>query len=83
MVKDNSGQAFPSSHHKNDPRNPGWIGEGMTLRQWYAGQALIGFLSLGKDFIDEKGKVERLRSKSVSRACYVYADAMIAEGSKE
>lgn len=30
--------AFPEGF--GDPRNPGWIGGGMSLRDWFAGQAL-------------------------------------------
>jgi hypothetical protein len=39
--------AFPSSY--GDPRNSGWIGGGMTLRDWFAGKALAAYIEEGSD----------------------------------
>lgn len=59
MSTDNGGAAFPDNY-----RN-----EGMTLRDWFAGQALSGFLSCGTIKNPE----------NVPLAAYSYADGMIAE----
>ena len=48
--------------------------EGMSLRKWFAGQALVGFLFHQEAFEDP--------SRAASWA-YEQADAMIAEGDKE
>jgi hypothetical protein len=62
-IKD-GGQAFPSSEY-----------HGMTLRDWFAGQALAGL------FADAPLNPDVLWS-DVSRAAYEVADAMIAERGK-
>ena len=46
--------------------------EGMTMRQWYAGQALAGYLCTG----------DSLTAKQAATWCFEVADAMIAEGEK-
>jgi len=46
---------------------------GMTLRQWYAGQALAGYVA---------GENRRMVVGEVASLCFRLADAMIAEGSK-
>ena len=67
--KDNGGPAFAHGNptHGGDP--------GMTLRQWYAGQALKGILSFNGDY----GSTEK---PYLADACFQWADAMIAEGKK-
>lgn len=58
------GPAFPAEavlHNK-----------GMTLRDWFAGQALVGKLAHGE-----------VGAAGVSRRAYEYADAMLAARSKE
>lgn len=56
-----------------------WAGQGMTLRDWFAGQALMGWTSdptrgpsIGVDS----------NAKLAARTAYSYADAMIAEKRK-
>lgn len=44
--------------------------QGMTLRDWFAGQALVGWLSDPNNTHD---------ADTISRCCYEYADAMLAE----
>lgn len=75
--KDNSGPAFPKIEHIClNPLNDQW-GEvftkpGMTLRDYFAAQALTGYLAYGHPaiimgtFIDESAKV-----------AYEYADSML------
>lgn len=76
-ARDNGGPAFPQDErHDNGElfRQHG----GMTLRDWFAGQALAGMLAF-------PGAVNGSREKSgvgVARAAYVYADAMLAERQK-
>ena len=74
MTKDNGGQAFPNTHTNSNGVNVGWHGkEGMTLRDYFAGQALIGLVSSPKAHV-KQGKF--------AKQAYQYADAMIAERSK-
>lgn len=66
-------QAFPSP-----------MGDtGMTLRQWYAGQALQGFFS-GVPFDAETPLTEADKKyfQEIARTCYEMADAMILENGK-
>ena len=63
------GPAFPFA--ATDQSNVHMQSAGMTLRDWFAGQALSGYLS--KDF-----DIEEDPSWNVGRLCYAYADAMIS-----
>jgi len=58
-------QAFPMAV----PENWDSIQDGMTLRDYFAGQALVGLLSRS-DF---------LRAKIIAENAYAYADAMLEE----
>ena len=62
MTKDTGGPAFPSTYPNRD---------GMTLRDWFAGQALAGILA------DPNGPWQGAAERS-----YYQADAMLAERSK-
>lgn len=64
MKDDNGGAAFPVPWPHGPPD------EGMSLRDWFAGQALAG---MGQRFYEETMPSEG------SRAAYDWADAMIAE----
>lgn len=57
---------------------------GMTLRQWYAGQALNGLLSNLFALTDvQRNQYPKMRLEEVaSTLSFVAADAMIKEGSK-
>ncbi len=74
MTKDTGGQAFPGRELKVANKEKEIIEvptEGMTLRQWYAGQALTGIIMYcypSKEVLVEQ--------------CYEIADAMIKEGKK-
>ena len=62
---DDGGPAFPSPHSTR---------YGMTLRQWYAGQALAWCLSEFGGHADD--------GVQYAAAAFQIADAMIAEGKK-
>ncbi len=78
----NGGPAFPSApvdapNHGMIPASE-WGGDtGMTLRDYFAGQALSGFCS-NASIVD--GQTD---GKWLSRESFKIADAMIAERSKE
>jgi len=71
------GNAFPS------PSTENWQGsEGMSLRDWYIGQAMKGLLSNPRitEHLIDLGK-ERFRAIAVDAEAY--ADAALAERAKE
>jgi hypothetical protein len=46
MSKNDGGPAFPHEGRDNGPGNiRGWPHDGMSLRDWFAGQALAGIMS--------------------------------------
>lgn len=79
IEKNDGGSAFPvhGGHPGDDPRNQ-ILGGGMSLRDWFAGQALAGIMANPKSWLDDD-KVLR-----AGDAAYRYADAMLAarEGRK-
>lgn len=62
-IKD-GGSAFPRTFDGQ--------GNGMSLRDWFAGQAMIGLIQAEHNNLREH----------VSRMSYVYADAMLTEREK-
>lgn len=62
-IKD-GGQAFPVKDH--------WVQHGMSLRDYFAGQALIGLLSASTDELN-------WHVQNTVNAAYRFADAMLAE----
>lgn len=72
-TNNDGGPAFPLQH--------GMATKGMSLRDWFAGQALAGMLaSVGAH--EDSGAVWRSNSMAAAWA-YDYADAMIAARNKE
>jgi len=68
------GHAFPLQGFADPTDRQHFYPEsGMTLRQWYAGQALAGYVA---------GENRRMVVGEVASLCFRLADAMIAEGSK-
>jgi hypothetical protein len=63
--------AFPCAAF--GPSDDSWIQEGMTLRDWFAGQALAGFCSIS---IDEGEPL--MGAADTVAAAFNYADAMLA-----
>ena len=78
MSKENGGQAFPALHYQAI-ENGEEVGDyaqdgGMTLRDWFAGQAICGMISSLKS-----GDNARV----FPQIAYEVADDMIKERSKE
>lgn len=73
MSKNDGGPAFPAAAHV-DPRQPSTLlcgaSQGMSLRDWFAGQALIGLLANA----NLNGGLWAI----AARDAYNAADAMIA-----
>ena len=69
-MPDTSGQAFPMLI----PNNYDHATPGMTLRQWYAGMALQGFMAA---YTKPKAN---LNPELVARDAFIFADAMLTAG---
>ena len=70
--QNDGGPAFPTGLlHGQEGTVNGLPVTGMTLREWFAGQALIGLIKLGHDCYDQ-----------VADNSYRYANAMLAEREK-
>jgi hypothetical protein len=70
------GPAFPSEKHDAD--GPYGAQPGMSLRDWFAGQVLVG---LAKAWAS--GEVDDYQPVSVAHDAYQLADAMLAERDKQ
>jgi hypothetical protein len=66
------GPAFPPAYAATLPRN---FPQGMSLRDWFAGQALAG-LCANRDYVDES-------YPSIAEYAYHHADAMLKARNKE
>jgi len=81
-TKPNNPAAFPQHGWSNDPETIARMNEcgGLTMRDYFAGQALIGFLSC-KLWISELDKVASKYGAdfkpSLATNCYEMADAML------
>jgi hypothetical protein len=84
-VKDNGGFAYPQTPAMSPmgdiihPSEQGW-GGGMSLRDYFAAQALTAMLGSGSS-IKRNGNPITGESEFAA-AAYVFADAMLAERSK-
>ena len=73
------GYAFPQALNGDDDYNGA---EGMSLRDWFAGQALAG-LCMREDALhpnEDSGEPESLCA--ISQVAWQYADEMLFEGKK-
>ena len=66
------GPAFPPAYAATLPRN---FPQGMSLRDWFAGQALTGLIS--------RNDYGPMSDEANANAAYSYADAMLAARNKE
>lgn len=67
------GPAFPAPHITT---------QGMTLRDWFAGQALSGIRELQGNYVsdsDQERRTAERRAEWAAEAAYRYADAMLKE----
>lgn len=72
--------AFPGAENVNDPRSDGFLSvPGMTLRQYYAGEAMMGILSDHKDVpAEEWPKGATSCPEAVAMLAVQHADELIA-----
>lgn len=72
MAIDDGGPAFPTTLACDSV--------GLTKRDWFAGQALVGFLSHGQRRLgeDAEGNPSKYFGEELSEMVYCVADAMIA-----
>ena len=73
MSKDNGGPAFPFGQTDSESGQlvNGWGSEGMTLRDYFAAKALIGWRDCSSTTYEQD-----------AQAAYAMADAMLAERAK-
>lgn len=74
MTQRDGGSAFPNTEAYFEP--PATIHSGMSLRDWFAGQALAGMVN------DHGDDCDGYRA-AVTRRAYAVADAMLAEREKK
>lgn len=82
-IKDTGGRAFASI--AIDPKGDLFDQPGMTLRDWFAGQALLGMTAspeLMQLVTSKADGGEGLPFERMARQAYAQADAMIAERDK-
>ncbi len=75
MTQDDGGQAFP-----NNDGAGAWVA-GMSLRDWFAGQALAGISSYS--LTASEFALDEPRRRRVAAVAYALADIMLAERVKE
>lgn len=79
MKTQDGGPAFPSEQgHIPDGTWNQTYAQGMSLRDWFAGQALNGYLA----GVDKDADIEGFDKARVAACCYSYADAMLEARTK-
>jgi hypothetical protein len=77
MIDKTGGPAFPTNAVLNEDGSIyQWPESGMTLRDWFAGQALMSMLS-------QPDKITDSTYAKAAELSYKFADAMIEEREKE
>jgi hypothetical protein len=83
MSKDNGGAAFPIPGevlHTKDGGKIAHANPGMTLRDYFAANAMSALITSNKMLADTPSK--EVKAGDYSRNAYAIADAMLAERSK-
>ena len=84
MSKPGGGSAFPGMHQDN--HSGAWLWDkGMTLRQWYAGMAMMGILNNAESRIapQKQFNTERTNAQILAENAFFMADTMLKEGERE
>lgn len=79
MIKDTGGPAFPRQYSVSGIGNIFYAQDGMTSRDWFAGQAMQALIAKSP-FLAEPQDFEVYKKTAIG--AYDYADAMIAERNK-
>ena len=80
MTKKDGGPAFPNRGDNSDK----WpYYDGMTLRDWFAGQALACLATWSINTDPENPTMVNPINEELAKECYATADAMLAERDKE
>lgn len=76
MIERDGGPAFPTlrEDRSEDLR---WVDDGMSLRDWFAGQALSGYLASTAGMGVHTDGIRRAFWATVAESAYEVADAMI------
>ncbi len=77
QIEDEGGPAFSYTYYGTTDDGDLW--PGMTLRDWFAGQALSGFIA-GSDMKLESFAAQaavRATTQAIARSAYTVADAML------
>ena len=74
MSTDCSKPVFPTQFRSNGSHEWNAAQTGMTLRDWFAGQALIGLVTANEDIAND-GQMQK--ALDVAEAAYLYADEML------
>lgn len=77
-TKPDGGPAFPMAV----PAGATNYFEGMSLRDWFAGMALQGYVTVAMDYEIQQGASWEDRKTAMAHYCYEFADAMLAEREK-
>lgn len=84
MTKNDGGQAFPSTYQLINAGGEQYqqhlTGGGMTLRDWFAGMALQGWLA---SWPESQPEMTQESEQKLCEFTYRLADAMIAEREKQ
>lgn len=82
---DDGGAAFPTANYDKPGEYFGssimTIRGGMSLRDWFAGQALVGVVTYREDVepLSLKGSLSKTHAEIIAENVYFMADAMIKE----
>lgn len=85
-IRDDGGPAFPRPVSEDTTQGTQLEGnrtvskqDGMSLRDWFAGQALVGLLA----FTNGSGSCDQLSPEQAAEEAYMTANAMLAERVKD